>query len=49
MIFKIYTFGVGDAIVKGGRYDTLLVQFGKESPAIGFMIVVDDLLLALTR
>ena len=49
VIFKIYTFGVGDAIVKGGRYDTLLVQFGKESPAIGFMIVVDDLLLALTR
>lgn len=49
VIFKVYTFGVGDAIVKGGRYDTLLMQFGKESPAIGFMIVVDDLLSALSR
>ena len=49
VIFKVYTYGVGDAIVKGGRYDTLLIQFGKEAPAIGFMIIVDDLLSALSR
>lgn len=36
VIFKAYTYGVGDAIVKGGRYDRLLQQFGKEAPAIGF-------------
>ena len=47
VIFKAYTYGVGDAVVKGGRYDNLLHQFGKESPAIGFMIVIDELLEAL--
>ncbi len=47
VIFKAYTYGVGDAVVKGGRYDNLLHQFGKESPAIGFVIVVDELLEAL--
>lgn len=49
VIFKAYTYGVGDAIVKGGRYDRLLGYFGKNSPAIGFMVVIDDLLQALNR
>lgn len=49
IIFKGYTYGVGDTIVKGGRYDNLLGRFGKEAPAIGFMIAVDDLLLAMER
>lgn len=49
VIFKAYTYGVGDAIVKGGRYDGLLRQFGKEAPAIGFCAVVDDILEALSR
>ena len=49
IIFKGYTYGVGDAIVKGGRYDNLLGRFGKDAPAIGFMIVVDDLLAAMSR
>lgn len=49
MIFKAYTYGVGDAIVKGGRYDTLLSQFGKKAPAIGFVILIDDLMQAITR
>ncbi len=49
IIFKGYTYGVGDAIVKGGRYDNLLKRFGKDAPAIGFMIVVDDLLAAMNR
>lgn len=49
VIFKVYTYGVGDAIVKGGRYDTLLKHFGKDAPAIGFAIVTDDLLEALNR
>ena len=47
--FKAYTYGIGDAIVKGGRYDSLLARFGKEAAAIGFVIVVDDLLEALAR
>ena len=49
IIFKGYTYGVGDTIVKGGRYDNLLGRFGKEAPAIGFMIAVDDRLLAMER
>lgn len=49
VIFKAYAYGVGDAIVKGGRYDTLLARFGKSAPAIGFVIVIDDLMSALTR
>ena len=49
VIFKGFTYGVGDAIVKGGRYDNLLEKFGKESPAIGFVILIDDLMLALSR
>ncbi len=49
IIFKGYTYGIGDAIVKGGRYDKLLTRFGKDSAAIGFVIVVDDLLAAMGR
>lgn len=49
IVFKAYTYGVGDAVVKGGRYDRLLAYFGKQAPAIGFVIVVDDLLEALSR
>lgn len=47
VIFKAYTFGLGNAVVKGGRYDNLLKQFGKDAPAIGFCMVVDDLMEAL--
>ncbi len=49
MIFKAYTSGVGEAVVKGGRYDRLLTQFGKEAPAVGFVMAVDSLLEALSR
>lgn len=49
IIFRVYTFGTGDAIVKGGRYDHLTEKFGKQSPAIGFAIVVDELMNALVR
>lgn len=49
VIFKVYTYGAGEPIVKGGRYDNLLGYFGKEAPAIGFAVVIDDLMLALER
>ena len=49
VIFKAYTYGVGDAVVKGGRYDGLLRQFGKEAPAVGFCMVIDSILEALFR
>lgn len=47
IIFKAYTYGVGEPIVKGGRYDHLLGYFGKEAPAVGFVVVIDDLMSAL--
>lgn len=47
IIFKVYTYGLGDVLVKGGRYDNLVSCFGNAKPAIGFMVVVDDLLMAL--
>lgn len=43
VIFRAYTHGSGDAVMKGGRYDNLVGEFGKASPAIGFCIVLDDL------
>ncbi len=49
IVFKAYTFGTGDAIVKGGRYDNLMNHFGIHVPAIGFAIVVDELFNALSR
>lgn len=47
--FQGYTYGTGDAIVKGGRYNHLLKQFGKDAPSVGFAFRVDELLFALER
>lgn len=49
IIFAGYTFGSGEPIVKGGRYDKLLSHFGKDAPSIGFAVVIDQLLAALSR
>ena len=49
IIFRGYTFGTGDAVVKGGRYDHLLEKFGKTSASIRFAIVIDELMNALIR
>lgn len=49
VIFKGYTYGTGEAIATGGRYDGLLSRFGKDAPSIGFMIQIDALLEAMQR
>jgi ATP phosphoribosyltransferase regulatory subunit len=49
IIFKAYTYGTGEPVATGGRYDHLVGQFGKEAPAIGLAIVIDQLMLALSR
>lgn len=49
IVFKGYTYGTGDAIVTGGRYDNLLGQFGKNFAAIGFAVNLDQLMVALER
>ena len=48
-MFRAYTYGTGDAVVRGGRYDHLLEKFGKNTPSIGFAIIVDELMNALNR
>lgn len=49
VIFKAYTYGAGDAIASGGRYDSLLEQFGKDTAATGYMISLDMLREAMRR
>ncbi|MDD7402858.1 MAG: ATP phosphoribosyltransferase regulatory subunit [Butyribacter sp.] len=49
VIFRAYTYGNGEALATGGRYDGLVKQFGKDAPAIGLAIVIDQLMLALSR
>ncbi len=49
IIMKAYTFGLGEPVAQGGRYDNLIGQFGKEAPAVGLVILVDQLSFALSR
>lgn len=49
VIFAGYTYGSGEPVVKGGRYDKLLTYFGKDAASIGFAIVVDQLMAAISR
>ncbi len=49
VIFKAYTYQMGNEIAKGGRYDRLLEHFGKSAPATGFVVIIDDLVTTLTR
>lgn len=49
IIFQAYTYGTGEAVVTGGRYDYLLEHFGKKAPAVGFTILMDQLMNALAR
>lgn len=48
VIFRGYTYGTGDAVVKGGRYDTLLGHFGNEAPSAGFVVVLGNLMNAFS-
>lgn len=49
IIMKAYTYGTGEPVAQGGRYDNLVGQFGKEAPAVGLVILTDQLLFALSR
>ena len=41
IVFQGYIEGVGAAVLFGGRYDTLLKEYGRDLPAVGFGIDVD--------
>lgn len=49
IILKGYTYGTGEPIATGGRYDKLVGQFGKDTPAIGVAILLDSLMIAMQR
>jgi ATP phosphoribosyltransferase regulatory subunit len=49
IVFKAFTYGAGDTIVTGGRYNNLLKQFGKNAPSVGFAINIDQLMTVLNR
>ena len=41
IVFKGYISGVGSAVLKGGRYDKLIGEFGRDVNAVGFGVNVD--------
>lgn len=49
IMFQAFTHGIGSAIVEGGRYDTLLCQFGRDLPAVGFGIDINLVLQKLMQ
>ena len=49
MVFKVYTYGVGDSICKGGRYNSLLGKYGESAPAVGCVFMIDNILQSLKK
>lgn len=49
IIFNAYTYGIGDSLISGGRYDRLVGQFGTDKPAVGMAVYVDRMLAVITR
>ncbi|WP_159438263.1 ATP phosphoribosyltransferase regulatory subunit [Massiliimalia massiliensis] len=47
IVFKGYVEGYGEEILSGGRYDSLLQEFGKDWGAVGFGVNVDSAVNAL--
>ena len=47
--FSAYTYGTGNPILTGGRYDSLVGQFGKNAAAIGFAFQLDEIMAAMLR
>lgn len=41
LIFRGYVQGFGATILSGGRYDSMMPQFGRDYPAVGFAVDVD--------
>ena len=44
IIFKGYVTGIGSTVLRGGRYDNLLENFGRKISAIGFSVDVNFLI-----
>lgn len=39
--FAGYARGLGDAVLRGGRYDTLVARYGRSVPAVGFGVDIE--------
>lgn len=48
-VFEGYIGDLGFSLCGGGRYDSLLPRFGYDVPAIGWMVGVERILLAMER
>lgn len=44
VIFRGYVKGTGSSVINGGRYDNTVKRFGKNMPAVGFGIKINDLI-----
>jgi len=49
IVFKAYAPSSGFPVASGGRYDKLLSYFGKDEPAVGFVILTDEVEKILER
>lgn len=49
IVFRGYTYGTGVSIVDGGRYDTLIEEYGFKAPSVGFAIVIDEVMNSIER
>lgn len=49
IIIQGYTYGTGEMIATGGRYDKLISQFGKDVSSVGYGLNLDLLMLAIAR
>jgi len=49
LTFKIYVGGLGVRLGSGGRYDHLTGKFGRDEPAVGFVVELDALAELLAK
>jgi ATP phosphoribosyltransferase regulatory subunit len=49
MRFGVYTAGLSDALIRGGRYDEVGAAFGRLRPAVGFSLDLKDWVQLLAR
>ena len=42
IVFKGYLSEVGQSVLRGGRYDKLVGEFGRDCPAVGFGVNIDS-------
>ncbi len=47
--FSVYTSGLSDALIRGGRYDEVGAAFGRLRPAVGFSLDLKDWVQLLAR